>query len=1375
MKKAILSFLLFSILHLSIQGQPVSDPLKQARTLYNTGNHEDALEAALQSLIIVKRNSGLNSESYCQVLRMLSLISYSSAMYEKGLQYAQQEVEIRKRLNGSAGKSNAEALYNLGLFQFRLGHTDEAKLSIEKGLSIYKSRPLSADLTNYHLQLLLAKVHLKSEHVKAADSVLHVLLDSNYVEPEFAPIKGIAYYLKYKTCQVAQPDSEQAILYLEKAYSLLKPKEIQQHNKEELYQVMEALAHHYQQDLQLNKARSLYQNLNELFEAQVFTDSLQWSGVLNNLGVLTVKTNPETASQWLAKSFNLQRKLTSYRDNAFWSSLDNYAMSLHSQGKSEQALNLYQEFIAELNPEDRVCTAFTTAINNQAMIMRSMGRTRDALNCLYYAEKLSQQGEAGISKHRRLKLSTLFYNLAQTHQSLSQYDTAIYYYKKSTEESKLANATMSAEYLAAINGMAGLYHDIGYFTEAKIFYTEALRLQESLGGKQTNVYASILSNYALLHQDEGNYADALDLFEQALEIKRKLLGQDHPDYIAVMANIGLLYLEQANYEQSRRMLEAALVKYENIFGQDHHRLAYALTNLARLEVTLGNYPEAEPLLKKALDIQEKQFGLDHLAYAMTAVEMGNFYLLLGNYEAAAPLLEHSCKLLKDKYGKAHPSYATAIQNLAILAEAQGNLARAESYLLETLEIDQYTLGKQNPKYAVTLNNLASFYQNNDSLQKAMPLLQESLSICQNVLTKNHPLYTSTLLNLALLYQDLQEYQKAEPLMLEVVNLRKELLGNRHPDYAYALYGQAVNAYRLENYTRAMELFQQVIRLYAWQIREYFPVLSEKEKSAFYQRIEPVLNTYRDFVINVNLQKVEIPVSEKEALIGSLYNVQLLTKAILLDASSKIRRGIFQSNDPGLIELYEQWHDLKEQLAKYYTLSAEELISRNIDVFELENKANELEKLISGKSQLFARSLENREISWNDVKNSLSGNEAAIEIIRVENEASEQIFYTALVLDSLKHSPSMVILPQGKTMEGKNFNYYKNAIAYRIEDELSYNLYWKPISKALSKGVDKVYVAPDGVYNKISLNSLQNRGEGHFLLDEIDLRMLSSTRELLDFESNSSHPENAPLALLLGYPDYYAEGTERYTGVSSEVVEDYDVERFSPEISQSIAVEQQGYDFQPLPGTKREVNYIENLMQEADWRIQKIMGPAASEENIKRMPMPDVLHVATHGYFLSDLSTQRDQKTFGIHMQNIEANPLLRSGLLLAGAAYKQNMRDSLDLENEDGVLTAYEAMNLNLSGTELVVLSACETALGEVRNGEGVYGLQRAFLVAGAKSVLMSLWKVSDESTTELIRLFYQNWLEGQDKFSALANAQRSIREKYEEPYHWAPFVLIGS
>ena len=214
----------------------------------------------------------------------------------------------------------------------------------------------------------------------------------------------------------------------------------------------------------------------------------------------------------------------------------------------------------------------------------------------------------------------------------------------------------------------------------------------------------------------------------------------------------------------------------------------------------------------------------------------------------------------------------------------------------------------------------------------------------------------------------------------------------------------------------------------------------------------------------------------------------------------------------------------------------------------------------------------------------------------------------------------------------------------------------------------------------------------------------------------------------------------------------------------------------LPGTKVEVDTIAEILEARKWKINKRMRSEASEEALKEVKHPAVLHIATHGYFLKNAEAfAEDEKILGIQTAKTLENPLLRSGLMLAGAAAIS--RDTTNAAvKEDGILTAYEASTLDLSQTELVVLSACETGLGEVRNGQGVYGLQRAFLVAGANAVIMSLWTVDDNATQELMTVFYDTWSKDpkQDKQKAFRSAQLKLKEKYPAPHYWGAFVMVG-
>ena len=302
-----------------------------------------------------------------------------------------------------------------------------------------------------------------------------------------------------------------------------------------------------------------------------------------------------------------------------------------------------------------------------------------------------------------------------------------------------------------------------------------------------------------------------------------------------------------------------------------------------------------------------------------------------------------------------------------------------------------------------------------------------------------------------------------------------------------------------------------------------------------------------------------------------------------------------------------------------------------------------------------------------------------------------------------------------------------------------------------------------------MNSLYHREAQQYVIDEVDLRIVSSTRDLV----RSTEQATSRQAYLIGYPDF-----QYQIGYHSREAFQDTVASIAQPFARTSMLENTPFLFgiNRLPGTREEVKSIDELLSAHQWETHRYVAEQAQEEVVKSVNNPGLLHMATHGYFMNDLPVADNGKAYGVHLQNIAANPLLRAGLLLAGAEYTIRNEESRSTywEEEDGVLTAYEAMNLRLNGTELVVLSACETGLGDIKNGEGVYGLQRAFLVAGAQSVLMSLWNVSDDSTAELMKLFYQYWLSGQDKHQALRNAQLDIKERRPGPYYWGGFVLIG-
>jgi CHAT domain-containing protein len=322
-----------------------------------------------------------------------------------------------------------------------------------------------------------------------------------------------------------------------------------------------------------------------------------------------------------------------------------------------------------------------------------------------------------------------------------------------------------------------------------------------------------------------------------------------------------------------------------------------------------------------------------------------------------------------------------------------------------------------------------------------------------------------------------------------------------------------------------------------------------------------------------------------------------------------------------------------------------------------------------------------------------------------------------------------VLENGAELETRHFKLYKNTIRSRIAQSASYKAYWQPVELHLSD-VKKINVSLDGIYNQININTLQDE-TGLYLISRYDITLVGNVRELVQPSNSTQASANATL---IGFPSY-------------------------------------GPAFSALPGTKVELESIGQILKSRGFSISTLIQKDASETRIKSVRSPAVLHIASHGYFLPNEETSG---SFGQSSDNILKNPLLRSGLIFAEASGESAIRDDLS-GADNGFLTAYEVINLSLDETGLVILSACETALGDIKSGEGVYGLQRAFLIAGSRFIVMSLWKVDDSATQELMINFYKNWKSVGNVSAAFKTAQLELKEKYKDPYYWGAFILVGN
>lgn len=796
-------------------------------------------------------------------------------------------------------------------------------------------------------------------------------------------------------------------------------------------------------------------------------------------------------------------------------------------------------------------------------------------------------------------------------------------------------------------------------------------------------------------------------------------------YLKTIANQGLLYGTMGRFTQAEGYTAEALELRKTKFGDNNPGVAASLNNYGVLHYNLGRYNESEKDIAAALEILKKNGLQSAMPYAIALNNQSMLFQAIGRYNEAEKILQEAIVVAEKLQSSKSPNHLKLLSNLALLYQQMGKYPEAEAIYLSM----EKRLGKNNPAYASMLNNQAALYLMMNKEDKVEDLLKRSAAIYKSNFGEDNPAYAKSISDLGNFYRYKTRYADAEPLLDKTLAIREQAFGKNHPLYVQSQEDLAILYWKKNDPDKAYNTYREVMDKSLTFINQYFPPMSEAEKTKYWDVLSPRFQRFYNFA-------VEAGASNKNIL-QDLYNYQIATKALLLNSTNKVKQSILASKDAQLIKDYVSWVDQKERLARLYAYSKAELKEQKINLDSIEQAANAMEKKLSERSKDFSQGYAAAKISASQIKNLLTETEAVVEIIRLQSfdqKFTNDSKYIALVLTKASDVPNMIVLDNGQQLDTRYSKFYRNAVQQKIADEYSYDQYWARIEPAL-QGKKIIYVSPDGVYNQLNLNTLKKPG-ADYVINRYDLTILGNSKDLIALKAKKA---TAPKknATLLGFPDYGG------TGIAA------------------------------LPGTKVEIDGVSKVLKASAYQVNQLTQKTATEANLKAVKAPMVLHIATHGYFLKDVEQQGS--AFGVHLENANDNPLLRSGLMLAGAANTVNGNAMPNLQsNDNGILTAYEAMNLNLEGTNLIVLSACETGLGDVKAGEGVYGLQRAFQVAGADALIMSLWKVDDAATQQLMTSFYTNWIKLGNKQKAFKQAQLQLMAKYKEPYYWGAFVMLG-
>ncbi len=867
------------------------------------------------------------------------------------------------------------------------------------------------------------------------------------------------------------------------------------------------------------------------------------------------------------------------------------------------------------------------------------------------------------------------------------------------------------------------------------------KINASLGIFKTEYHPTLKSDYADVLETAADYYATMGVYDEARSLilrSTKLKGLDASSFAnsSKADQLASIYLETERFNDAKTILEGVIEERQKRYGEESRFLITPYSLNARLSLISGDFIAAQDQAEKAYKIAKKQFGEKSLKVADAEVVLAQILAANGDFDEAETKLKQAIETKKRALGANHISLAAAINEYALVLFYNNAKPEAvEPLLNEAEKIIEQNLGKDNPVYASAIQNSALFYTAYAQYDKAETELRLAKSIRQKLEGDQSIKITEIDVALADLATRKEQYSEATAIYKDSKKTYKKSLGKTNPAYIATLSKMARMYYAQGDLVKAEKNINTVLAAYRTYIQDNFAALSDRERSKFWALIRSDFEFYNSFAMHKK---------DNGKALRTMFENAMLTKPLLLSSSIKMRANILSSGNDSLINNYNKWQAKQEQLRLVEGLSAEQLAEAGIDPKELSKEIETLEKELSRQSDFF--STKEKPISYDDLRAVLKPNEVAIEILRFrhfQKDFTDSISYVALVCRPNTTNPQLIRFPSGNMLENEYLQYYRNCTELEILDLESYKQYWKPVDDQVDDNL-RILLSVDGVFSQLNVEALCVDESGEkYVIDNNYVALVTSCKDLVESKKNPSSSKNNGEFLLVGNPSFYPNG--------------YDKQRRS---------------IKSLPGAQIEVESIDATLTRQGIKTDTEIGETATEAKIRNSHSPKIFHVATHGFFQPDISATSSVLS---DKQQAFSNPLLRSGILLSNAGPLMASGSVNEYNREDGILTADEVTRLKLDGTDLVVLSACETGRGDVKVGDGVYGLQRAFFIAGAKNLTMSLFKVSDEATTRLMVLFYDYWLESNDKRGAFIKAKKELRKEYPQPIYWGAFVMLGT
>ena len=1082
------------------------------------------------------------------------------------------------------------------------------------------------------------------------------------------------------------------------------------------------------------------------------------------------------------------------------------AVTLNALGNVEGNLEKYNDAETSLK---RALAIFTNlegaqgkdaaiALNNLGVIYQDTARFADAekvtQQALVIHIKLLGENDPGVATDES--------NLALIYEQENKYGDAEALYKKAVAtDERSGDAARVAKDQA---GLGKLYSETGKYAEAEQAAQQELAADLKAYGPQDPRVASALDDLGVDLALDGKLVEAEQAYGKAMVLQEKAPSPDLAEVAQIEENMGALYRNEGKYPQAESLMLQALASRAKALGPNHPDVASVLSSLGLLYEYEMRFSDAERAFRQALEIDTKALGPGSVQAAHDMVDLANLYGDHGESDASEHLFYNAIQVYLKVLGQA-PKQAA---NVVFQGAEQFRMDRKEDVALKLFNdaggIYQQAEGAVSVDVANCQDQVGSIAEDLGRHADAEPLHKRALATLEQLSGPDSMAVTRPLEGLGRVYKDTQRFADAEPLYLRAYKIEQAHLKANDPRLRTGEENLAALYYVWGKPAQAAPYFQTYLGNLMDEFRANAATMSERERLNYFATQRNAFPMFFSFVLKFHDQMPE--------LAGQMYDGLLEEKGLIAASAASMRAAVEASGDPQAVLMLDKLASDRAQMAALVETDAGNTANHQTQINQLGDEANTLEQTLVKRSAALTQQRAQNAATWRDVQKALKPGESAVEVTKFQYDngfgpTADQV-YVALVVTPDCKQPILVNLGKAKDLEAGPMLAYRDDVGQTrgFEEQAApatagqqgtvantsaaYAAFWKPLEPALG-GMKRVYVSPDGVLTTIPMG-LMAGSDGKLLMEKIQLRIVNSTKDVLA----PARVSPSKSALLVGNPKFDLTAAQQKTAMgelrngdqgsggrdqgATAVVSAAGRAKDAAPAAQfaSRGGDLKGGNLNPLPGTQVEVDTVDKLLKTAGWQATEYTGDLALKDTATQAHGPRVVHIATHGFFLSDEELKTTAAAEG-KTANVNEDPMLRSGLFFAGAdRVRQGVAPEAGVD--DGVLTAYEASQLNLEGTELVVLSACETGLGKELNVDGVFGLRRGLQEAGADAVMMSMWPVPDKETQELMSLFYAKWLGGMEKPEALRQAQLEEREMVKKrygkdlPFYWGAFVLIG-